>query len=88
MALVRDNTTVHIEGGLVYWDTPFPLDRAWRALSVGDRQIPMNRCAVGDWRARHPGARVFTIPQMFDRPLVSYQRDHLRPLIHTATAPE
>lgn len=164
-AVVRSEFTARVEDGLVYWDTPFPVDRARRALYVGDREIPMNRCAAalfvyaavldvpftatetcpatgapiridfvpggyarvdppdtviamlapqdlrglasmsfdqaddicihmpffasaeaaGPWLASHPGGRVFTVDEMFDRPLVAHYLYTLRPLIHPAS---
>lgn len=37
--------------------------------------------AAQPWLDAIPGARVFTVAEMFDRPFVAYYRDHLRPLI-------
>jgi hypothetical protein len=34
------------------------------------------------WLAAHPGARAFTVKEMFERPWYAYYRDSLRPLIH------
>jgi alkylmercury lyase len=34
--------------------------------------------------AAHPGSRVFTVQEMFDRSWYAYLRDNLRPLIHSA----
>lgn len=165
VALLRENTTARIDGGLVYWDVPFPVDRARRTLHIGDRTIPMNRCApalfvyavlldvpfhveetcpatgapiridfvpggyervdppqrvtammspddmcamdsmtfdqadeiclhaplfasaeaAGGWLASHPGGRMFTVTEMFQRPIVAHYRDNLRPLIHPAS---
>jgi hypothetical protein len=164
VALIRRDTTARIEGGLVYWDDPFPGDRTLRTLHLGDREVPMksgcapdlfgiavvldvpfrvdDTCAAtgapirvdfvpddvervdpsgvvtvllppgelqvsisgtfeqinadvctyqpffgsaeaaGDWLAGHPGGRVFTVREMFERPWVSYYRDRLRPLIY------
>jgi hypothetical protein len=163
-ALIRRDTTARIEGGLVYWDEPFPGDRTLRTLYVGDRAVPMksgcapdlfgiaavldvpfrveDTCAATgapisvefvpggfervdpqeavtvllatdqvqaaisgtfdqinadvctyqpffasaeaaqEWQAGHPGGRVFTVQEMFERPWVSYYGDRLRPLIH------
>jgi alkylmercury lyase len=39
--------------------------------------------AAQPWVQAVPGARVFTVAEMFDRPFIAYYRDHLRPLIHT-----
>jgi hypothetical protein len=39
--------------------------------------------AARPWLAAHPGARVFTIAEMFQRPWLRHYRDTLRPLIHT-----
>jgi hypothetical protein len=55
---VRNRTTARVTNGLVHWDTPFPADRARRALQVGDREISMNRCA----------AAVFVYPVVLDVP--------------------
>ncbi|HTF06864.1 MAG TPA: organomercurial lyase, partial [Asanoa sp.] len=38
--------------------------------------------AAEEWLAAHPGGRVFTIEEMFQRPIFTYYRDHLRPRIH------
>lgn len=164
-ALLRANTTARVDDDMVYWDTPFPVDRARRALRVGDREIPMNRCVAvlfvyavvldmpfqaretcptteqairvdfvpggyqhvdppgtvaamvspqdlrglaamtfdqGDdicvhmpffasdeasepWLDIHPGGRVFTVDEMFQRPLVTHYRDTLGPLIHPSS---
>ena len=164
VTLIRRDTTARIEGGLVYWDDPFPGDRTLRTLHLGDREVPMksgcapdlfgiaavldvpfrveDTCAATgapirvdfvpdgfervnppeavtvllapgelqasilgtfeqinadictyqpffasaeaakDWLAGHPGGRVFTVGEMFERPWLSYYRDRLRPLIH------
>jgi hypothetical protein len=161
-ALVRSEFTARVEDGMVHWDTPFPVDRARRAISVGDREIPMNRCAAlfvyaavldvpftaketcpttgtrirvdfvpggytrvdppetvaamlapenlrglgsmtldqaddicvqmpffasaeaaEPWLASHPRGRVFTVDEMFDRPIVTHYLYSLRPLIHS-----
>ncbi|MGQ0826539.1 MAG: organomercurial lyase [Actinomycetota bacterium] len=163
-ALVRENTTARIEGGLIHWDEPFPGDWIRRMLYVGDREIPMrsgcapdlplyaavldvpfrvedtcaatgvpirvdfvpdsyerveppetvtvllpvghiqqaaggtcerinaNVCtyqpffasshAATGWLRDHPGGRVFTIAEMFERSWYKYFRDNLQPLIH------
>jgi alkylmercury lyase len=38
--------------------------------------------AAQNWLAATPGARVFTIKEMFERPAYTYYRDNLRPLMH------
>jgi alkylmercury lyase len=38
--------------------------------------------AAHDWLAAHPGGRVFTVEEMFERPWVSYYRHRLRQIIH------
>jgi len=167
-ALVRRDTTARIEGGLIYWDEPFPGDRTLRTLYVSGREVPMksgcapdlfgiaavldvpfwveDTCAatgapirvdfvpdgfervdppeavtvllpIGElqasisgtfeqinanvctyqpffasaeaargWLASHPGGRVFTVGEMFERPWLSYYRDRLRPLIHPSVS--
>jgi len=42
--------------------------------------------AARGWLASHPGGRVFTVGEMFERPWVSYYRDRLRPLIHPSVS--
>lgn len=37
------------------------------------------------WLAAHPGARVFTVEEMFERPWYAYYRDAVRPLIHATS---
>lgn len=37
------------------------------------------------WLAAHPGARAFTVKEMFERRWYAYYRDTLRPLIHGST---
>jgi hypothetical protein len=38
------------------------------------------------WLAAHPGARAFTVGEMFERSWYAYYRDTLRPLIHPAAS--
>lgn len=47
-ALVQENTTAHIENGLVFWDDPFPGTQARRMLYVGDRAIAMKSGCAPD----------------------------------------
>lgn len=42
--------------------------------------------AAGDWQAAHPGGRVFTVGEMFERPWIRYYFRTLRPLIHRGKA--
>lgn len=58
-ALVRREFTARIEGGLIYWDDPYPGDRTRRMVYIGDREVPMGSGC---------GPDVFTFAAVFDVP--------------------
>ena len=69
-----------------------PIGELQASISGTFEQINANVCtyqpffasaeAAQGWLAGHPGGRVFTVREMFERPWMSYYRDRLRPLIH------
>ncbi len=69
-----------------------PVGRPGDAPFESLEQIEANVCvrqpflasaeAARGWLAATPGARVFTVEEMFQRPAFTYYRDNLRPLIH------
>jgi hypothetical protein len=39
--LIQREFKTRIEGGLIYWDDPYPGDQTRRTVYIGDRQVPM-----------------------------------------------
>lgn len=58
-ALVRREFVARVEGGLIYWDDPYPGDQTLRTVHIGDRVLPMGSGC---------GPDVFTIAAVFDVP--------------------
>jgi alkylmercury lyase len=69
-----------------------PLGRVRQVTGANFEQINTTVCtyqpffaspkAAQAWLTEHPGGRVFTVQEMFERPWLTYYRENLRPLVH------